>query len=231
MKNVEILAPVGSKEMLEVAIASGADAVYLGLENFNARAKADNFSSENIRQSIKRCHLFGIKVYITVNTLISDNEIDDVLSMIEKAYIARADAFIVQDIGLAKFMKERFPNIELHASTQMGVCNAKGAKILEKLGFSRVVVARETTIEDIKQIKSQTNLEIEAFVQGALCVCYSGSCYLSSKLKNKSGNRGECLQLCRLPYKLIESGKIKKQGYLLSTRDISLLDRDRKSVV
>ena len=107
----------------------------------------------------------------------------------------------------------------------MGVCNVKGAKVLEKLGFSRVVVARETTLEDIKQIKKQTKLEIEAFVQGALCVCYSGSCYISSLLKNKSGNRGECLQLCRLPYKLVENGQIKKQGYLLSTRDISLISK------
>ena len=225
MKNVEILAPVGSKEMLNVAISSGADAVYLGLENFNARAKADNFNSENIRETIMRCHLFGVRVYITVNTLISDDEINDVLSMVEKAHFANADAFIVQDLGLATLMKQKFPNIVLHASTQMGICNVEGAKVLDKLGFSRVVVARETTLEDIRLIKHQTNLEIESFVQGALCVCYSGSCYLSSILKNKSGNRGECLQLCRLPYKLIESGKIKKQGYLLSTRDISFIDR------
>lgn len=225
MKNVEILAPVGNYEMLNTAIANKANAVYLGLENFNARAKADNFNSDNIREVIKLCHLFGIKVYITVNTLISNSEMSSVVTMIEKAHKSKADAFIVQDLGLAYILKQTFPNIELHASTQMGVCNVKGAKVLEKLGFSRVVVARETTLEDIKQIKKQTNLEIEAFVQGALCVCYSGSCYISSLLKNKSGNRGECLQLCRLPYKLVENGQIKKQGYLLSTRDISLISK------
>lgn len=225
MKKIEILAPVGNKEMLMTAVANQADAVYLGLENFNARAKADNFNSDNIRETVRLCHLYGIKVYITVNTLISDKELPSVILMIEKAYLANADAFIIQDIGLARVLKETFPNIELHASTQMGVCNVYGAKVLEKLGFSRVVVARETTLEDIKQIKKETNLEIEAFIQGALCVCYSGSCYLSSKLKNKSGNRGECLQLCRLPYKLVENGVIKKHGYLLSTRDISLIER------
>ena len=211
MKKVEILAPVGNYEMLETAIANNADAVYLGLENFNARAKADNFNSDNIRETVKLCHLYGIKVYITVNTLIADTEMDSVIQMIEKAHMANVDAFIIQDIGLVSMLKQKYPNIELHASTQMGVCNEYGAKVLEKLGFSRVVVARETTLEDIRRIKKETNLEIEAFIQGALCVCYSGSCYISSVLKNKSGNRGECLQLCRLPYKLLENGIIKKK--------------------
>jgi len=223
MNKVEILAPVGNIQMLETAIANNADAVYFGLESFNARAKADNFHSDNVRNIIQRCHLFGIKVYVTVNTLIAEDEMDSVLLMIEKAHKANADAFIIQDLGLAYLLKKKFPNIVLHASTQMGICNEYGAKVLEKIGFERVVVARETTLEDIKRIRQNTNLEIEAFVQGALCVCYSGSCYLSSKLKNKSGNRGECLQLCRLPYKLVESGKIKKQGYLISPRDISLI--------
>lgn len=225
MNKLEILAPVGNKEMLFTAIANHADAVYLGLENFNARAKADNFNSHNIKEYIDLCHLYGIKVYITVNTLISDSEMDSVVDMVGRAHKAMADAFIIQDLGLAYQLKNKYPNIVLHASTQMGVCNVYGAKVLEKIGFSRVVVARETTLEDIKRIKKQTNLEIEAFVQGALCVCFSGSCYISSLLKNKSGNRGECLQLCRLPYKLIQNGQIKKQGYLLSPRDISLLSR------
>ena len=225
MKNVEILAPVGDKEMLMTAIANHADAVYLGLENFNARAKAENFNSDNIRETIKTCHLFGIKVYITVNTLVSNSEMDFVVGMIEKAYKAKADAFIIQDLGLAYVLKKTFPNIEMHASTQMGVCNERGAKVLEELGFKRVVVARETTLEDIRRIKENTSLEIEAFIQGALCVCYSGSCYISSLLKNKSGNRGQCLQLCRLPYKLVKNGQIKKQGYLLSPRDISFISR------
>jgi len=221
---IEILAPVGNKEMLKTAIAYRADAVYFGLENFNARAKADNFNSDTVRDDIKLCHLYGIKVYVTVNTLVSNNEFSLVTSMIEKAYLAKADAFIVQDIGLIYYLKQKFPNIEIHASTQCGVCNAYGASVLKKLGVKRVVVARETTLEDIKQIK-ELGLEVEVFVQGALCVCYSGSCYISSLLKNKSGNRGECLQLCRLPYKLIQNGSIKKEGYLLSTRDLSLLAR------
>ena len=223
-RDMEILAPVGNREMLEVAIANGADAVYFGLENFNARAKAESFDSHNIRSVIDRCHLFGVKVYVTVNTLVSDSEFDDVVAMVERAHAAKADAFIVQDLGLMFYLKKAFPNIVIHASTQAGICNEYGARVLKKIGVTRVVVSRETTLEDIKRIKA-AGLEVEVFVQGALCVCFSGSCYVSSLLKNKSGNRGECLQLCRLPYKLVQNGKIQKQGYLLSTRDLSLLSR------
>ena len=196
--NLELLAPVGSMDNLKVAVSSGADAVYLGMQNFNARDKADNFTAENIKEVVDYCHLHNVKVYLTVNTIIKDNEINMLVDTIKSAVEANVDAYIVQDLGVATLLKNTFVNINLHASTQMGVHNLKGAKLIEEFGFSRVVLSRETTLEDIKQIAQNTKLEIEYFVQGALCVAFSGNCYLSSILHGQSGNRGKCLQLCRL---------------------------------
>lgn len=196
----EVLAPVGDKEMLISAINSGADAVYLGASKFNARMKAENFDDFNLAESVKLAHLFNVKVYLTLNTLVSDKEIPDLIDTINEAVKAKVDAFIVQDYGTSYILKKYYPNVVLHASTQLGVHNKDGAIIAEKMGFKRVVLSREATLEDIKQIKKATNLEIEYFVHGALCVAFSGNCYLSSFVKNKSGNRGECLQLCRLFY-------------------------------
>ena len=220
MEKIELLAPCGDLEMLKTAVNSGADAVYLGLNAFNARMKATNFTYEDLKSAINFAHLFNVKVYITVNTIINENEIESFLLKIKEAIELRADAFIVQDLGVAYLLKNHFENIVLHASTQMGVHNLEGAKILEKIGFKRVILARETTLEDIKLIKQNTNLEIECFIHGALCVAFSGNCYLSSIIKNKSGNRGECLQLCRLFYTALENQKIINEGYLLSTRDL-----------
>lgn len=225
MTNFEILAPVGDEKNFYMAINNGADAIYLGLKNFNARDKAQNFDCENIRHYVQFAHLFGVKVYVTINIILTNEEIPLLLEMVKRCVESKVDAFIVQDLGVAYLLKNTFNNIVLHASTQMGIHNLEGAKMAEKMGFSRIVVSRETSKEDIIDIKKNTNLEIEYFVQGALCVCFSGNCYYSSIEKNESGNRGRCLQLCRLPHlALLNDEKINK-GYLLSTTDLSLLEK------
>ena len=215
----ELLAPAGDIESFNQAIDCGADAVYLGLDGFNARIKAENFNKDNIKQVIDKAHLYGVKVYITVNTLVLDEEVEAFLELVKTAYLAKADAFIVQDFGMAKLLKTVYPDIVLHASTQMGIHNADGAMVLKNLGFSRVVLSRETKLKDILDIKQKTGLEIEFFVQGALCVAFSGNCYMSSLKNGNSGNRGLCKQLCRLKYKT--DGKT---GYLLSPNDLCLME-------
>ena len=214
---IEVLAPVGSIESFYAAVNAGADAIYLGVGNFNARAKCADFSLDNVEKYIDHAHLFGVKVYITLNTLVADGEIDEFIKTAVALYNAGADAFIVQDIGMARLIKKVLPLAKLHASTQMGVHNEQGAKFLESLGFVRVVLSRETKLEDIKRIRENTSLEIEFFVQGALCVAFSGNCYLSSVKDGNSGNRGKCRQLCRLCYQCGD-----KKGYLLSPADLSL---------
>lgn len=221
---MEILAPCGSEESFFSAIYNGADAMYLGLGDFNARAKATFFTTENIRDYVKIAHLFGVKIYITTNTLLKNEEIEPFIDFARKCVEAKVDAFIVQDLAVAKILRECFPTCELHASTQMGICNVAGAKIAKQLGFSRVVLARETKLDDIRAIKKQTGLEIEYFVQGALCVAFSGNCYLSALEHNKSGNRGKCLQLCRLPYSAYLGENFIGKGYLLSARDLCLIE-------
>lgn len=228
--NVEILAPVGDFEMLKSAIYSGADAVYLGSKFFNARMKADNFDEFSLDKSVKFAHLFGVKVYLTLNTLVTDLEMQDVIKEVQNALSAGVDAFIIQDLGIAYVLKNMFPEIVLHASTQMGIHNLEGAKVCEKMGFERVVLSRETTLEDIRNIKKNTNLEIEYFVHGALCVAFSGNCYLSSYLKNKSGNRGECLQLCRLCYESYKDDNFIDKGYLISPRDLCYIDKIKELI-
>lgn len=218
---LELLAPAGDISSFNAAIAYGADAIYLGLSDFNARRRAENFSADNLRQYIERAHFFGVKVYITLNTLVKDCEMAALLSLARAAVEAKADAFIVQDLGVAARLKEAFPNVRLHASTQLGVHNLYGALQAEKLGFRRVVLSREVKLEDIRDIRNNTDLEIECFAQGALCVAFSGNCYLSAAEQNASGNRGLCKQLCRLPYRASVGG-VNKEGYLLSAKDICL---------
>lgn len=218
----ELLAPAGDFECLKSAINSGADAVYFGFNQFNARANVENFNADNLRDAVKYAHLHGVKMYMALNILIDDEEIDDVINTVNFARQCRVDAFIVQDIGLATLLKECFPGIELHASTQMGVSTLEGARFLKKHGFSRVVLARETSISEVRRIKENLDIEIEYFVQGALCVGYSGNCYFSSLVENASGNRGKCKQLCRLPYEMKYDQK-KKSGYLLSAKDLCML--------
>ncbi len=217
---LEVLAPAGSPECFMAALNSGADAIYLGISAFNARMKAENFSEDNIRHYISLAHTHGVKIYITVNTLLEDDDFDELIKTVKFLTEAKADAFIVQDYGVAYVLKNCFDNIVLHASTQMGIHNLEGAKFAEKLGFSRIVLSRETKLEDIKAVRKNTKLEIEYFVQGALCVAFSGNCYLSSIEKNLSGNEGKCLQLCRLP---VTNNQTNQTKYYLSARDLSLL--------
>lgn len=223
MNKVEVLSPAGDLENFFTAINSGADAVYLGLDRFNARMKADNISTGNISEVVDFAHLKGVKVYVTLNTLVSDSEMKDVIQMVDECVRAGVDAFIVQDFGIIGVLRRTFPSIVLHGSTQLGVHNLRGARVAKSLGLSRVVLSREVTLEDIRQISQNVDIELEVFVQGAMCVCFSGNCYLSSLKCGASGNRGECKQLCRLPYKL--SGKdFGRDGYMLSPRDNCMLD-------
>ena len=218
---LELLAPAGDMTAFETALMSGADAVYLGLDDFNARMKAQNFTSENIADVVKRAHFYGAKVYVAINTILQNKEFTRLISLVKSAVCAKVDAFLVQDIGVCKVLKDCFSDICLHASTQMGVHNLYGAQVAKELGVSRVVLSRETKLEDIKAIKENTDLEIEYFVQGALCIAFSGNCYLSSVEQGASGNRGLCKQMCRLSYKA-KAGKDEDSGYLFSARDLCL---------
>lgn len=221
-KKIEILAPAGNIESFYCALNAGADAIYMGLQEFNARGNIENFSLDNLREVLDYAHLFGVKIYLTFNTLIKNEEMQHALEIVGAAYKMGVDAFIVQDLGLALNIKKFYPEAVLHASTQMGIHNLEGAKVVEELGFTRVVLSRETPLEEIKRIRDNTSLEIEYFVQGALCVAFSGNCYLCSLLTGNSGNRGKCQQFCRLPYKV--EGKVGvKEGYLLSTKDFCML--------
>ncbi len=216
----ELLAPAGNMESFIAAINGGADAIYLGLSGFNARGNIENFTKDNLKETVEKAHLFGVKIYLTLNTLVHDDEIEEALDLVRAALDGKVDAFIVQDIGLIHLLRQKFEGIEIHASTQMGLQNLEGVKFVEKLGIKRVVLARETPLNEIKRIKENCNVDIEYFVQGALCVGYSGNCYLCSLLANSSGNRGKCKQFCRLKYKF--NGR---DEYFLSTKDFCMLPK------
>ncbi|MBR7091092.1 MAG: U32 family peptidase [Clostridia bacterium] len=225
MQNIELLAPAGDDICLRAAIANGANAVYLGLQEFNARMRAENFTVHNIGPVVDYAHEHGVKVYMTVNTLIRNNEIKRLMDTVAAAVKAGVDAYLVQDFGTLAILKKCFPGINIHASTQMGIHNLYGAQMAEKMGITRVVLSRETKLEDIIQIRKHTNLELEYFVQGALCVAFSGNCYLSSILKNSSGNRGMCKQFCRMAYTTDPQNP--DYHYYLSPRDLCLVDNLR----
>ena len=218
----EVLAPAGNSESFFAAVNAGADAIYLGLKEFSARKSAENFSVENIEYYIRYAHFFGVKIYIAVNTLVKDNELEDFFDTVIKAYYSGADAFILQDIFIGKKLKELLPDICLHLSTQAGVCNAYGAKIAKEYGFSRVILARETSFSDIAEITKI--IETEVFVQGALCTSFSGHCYMSSFAGGYSGNRGYCKQPCRKKYTYSGKGLKPFTGYNLSLSDLCLKD-------
>lgn len=217
----ELLSPVGSMEALYQAIHNGADAVYLGGKKFGARMFADNFTKEDLKKAIDYCHLYGVKIYITVNTVIFDNEVEDFINYIEFLYLSGVDAVIMQDIGMISLVKEKFKDLEIHASTQAHNHNEEGIKLLKSLGVSRVVLARELSLDEINNIN--VDIEKEIFIHGALCVCYSGCCLFSAMNSARSGNRGECVASCRLPYQLIKNEKeIKTNGnYLLSMKELN----------
>lgn len=218
-QKVEILAPAGSYGSFHAAIAAGADAVYAGGPRFGARAFAKNFSVEEMLEAIDYAHLHGRKFYLTVNTLLKDKEIEELVEYLKPFYEGGLDAVIVQDWGVLKLIRETFPNMEIHASTQMTITSADGAAFVKEQGASRVVPARELSLQEIHEMKKRTGLEIECFVHGALCYCYSGQCLMSSMIGGRSGNRGQCAQPCRLPYQA--SGE---HGHLLSMKDICTLD-------
>lgn len=223
MRELEVLSPAGDLENLKIAITSGADAVYFGLDKFNARMKADNISMDNLAQVVRYAHLKKVKCYVTINTLVSDSELHELVDMVSDCLSAGVDAFIVQDLGVIRILKEVYPNIVLHGSTQLGVHNVRGARMAKSLGLSRVVLSREVALADIREISENVDIELEVFVQGAMCVCFSGNCYLSSLKFGASGNRGLCKQLCRLGYTLADN-KNKCNGYVLSPRDNCMLD-------
>ncbi len=222
---MKILAPAGNLESLKTAVYNGADEVYLGVKEFNARNNIEGFSLENLGNAVRFAHIFGVKVYLAINILFTNTELQSAIDVVVNAYNMGVDAFILQDLGLAKILHDNYPQMELHASTQMGIHNLEGVREIEKFGFSRVVLARETPLEEIKRIRDNSNIEIEYFVHGALCVSFSGNCYLSSYIFNASGNRGKCKQLCRLPYTLKFNEKLVKKGYLLSAKDFNMIDR------
>lgn len=211
----ELLAPAGDMQCLYAAVEAGADAVYIGGTIFGARAYAKNFSMEEIRQAVNYCHLHGVKLYVAVNTLIYDREIDQLICYVRELYRIGVDALIVADLGAVRVIREILPDFELHASTQMSVHNTLGAKMARELGCSRVVPARELSLQNIKKIVEDSSVEVEVFLHGALCVCHSGQCLFSSLVGGRSGNRGECAQPCRLPY---------NDGYPLSLKDLSLAE-------
>ena len=220
---VELLSPVGNMETLYQAIHNGCDAVYLGGKSFGARRYAGNFSKEELKEAVRYSHLYGVKVYVTVNTIIYENEVKDFLEYIFYLGKISVDALIMQDIGMIKIVKEKFPNMEVHASTQVHNQNDEGIKLLKSLGVTRVVFDREMSLEEINNIS--VDIEKEVFIHGALCVSYSGCCLFSSLNGGRSGNRGECVQCCRMPYKLYKNNmKLDVKGdYLLSTRELNTL--------
>lgn len=222
--SMELLAPAGNYAALHAAVQSGADAVYIGGPKFGARSSADNFTVEEIKKWSDYCHIYGVKVHTAVNTLIKEKELAELQNYVRELSRAEVDALIVQDIGAADIIKNTIPDMELHASTQMTVTSLEGVKYLENMGFSRVVLARELSEKEIEHICRNSKAEIEVFVHGAICMCYSGQCLMSSILGGRSGNRGRCAQPCRLPYELIEGRKKTASGYILSPKDMALIN-------
>ncbi len=220
----ELLCPAGSPEALDAAIEGGADAVYLGGALFNARMNAKNFGGDALRSAVLRAHSYGVKVYLTLNTLVHDRELSAYVDAAREALQAGVDALIVADLGGAALLHRVFPDAELHASTQMSSHSAAAGKQLRELGFSRMVIARETSAEDMRRIVEESGIEVEAFIHGALCVSHSGQCLFSSVVGGRSGNRGECAQPCRLPFSCA-SCKHSKSQYPLSLKDLSLAKR------
>lgn len=226
-QKAEILAPAGSYESMAAAISAGADAVYIGGSRFGARAYADNLDEERMLEAIDYAHLHGVKLYMTVNTLVKEDELGGLFAYLNPYYKRGLDAVIVQDLGVFSFIREHFPNLPIHASTQMTITGHHGARILADMGASRIVTARELSLEEIAQIRDQTDVEIESFVHGALCYCYSGQCLFSSLIGGRSGNRGRCAQPCRLPYDVKQDGRTlnrKDEKYVLSLKDLCTLD-------
>lgn len=225
MGKIEILAPAGGFPQVEAAVRCGADAVYLGAKVLNARRNAANFDDLSLEETVRYCHERDVHVHLTLNTLMYDSEICQAAEVIEQACRADVDAVIVQDMGVVSLLRSICPELPLHASTQMAVHNLEGALQMQEMGFQRVVLAREMSYEEIRRVVEGCSIETEMFVHGALCMCVSGQCYLSSMIGERSGNRGLCAQPCRLPHRVGELGKPAGDNYCLSLKDLSLIDR------
>lgn len=225
--NIEILAPAGDMQCFEAAVANGADAVYLGGKQFSARKSASNFDNTELEYAVDYAHLRGVKVYVALNTLVHDDEIESCFEFIRYCYIIGVDALIVQDLGLVHILRKYFPDFRIHASTQMTVHNSLGVSEAARLGFSRVVLSRELSYEEIKAVTDKKICETEVFAHGALCMCYSGQCLMSSFIGGRSGNRGACAQPCRLKYTVCDSDKNPigiSERYYMSLKDLCLVD-------
>ena len=225
MKRPELLSPAGNMECLVAAVEAGCDAVYIGGYTFGARNYAGNFSNEEIIEAVKYCHLYGVKVYVTVNTLVYDDEVEMFMNYVDFLHTNNVDAVIMQDLGMMDLVRKTYPNLEIHASTQMHIHNLEGVKFASDMGLKRVVLARETNYELLKEIKEKTNIELEIFIHGALCISYSGECLMSYMMGGRSGNRGTCAQACRMKYDLIsDNKKVNEEEYLLSTKDLNTIE-------
>ena len=224
MNKIELLSPVGDFECLKAAVQNGANCVYFGANLFSARASAKNFDMVGLQKAIEYAKLRGVKTNLTLNILIKNNEFEEAFNLAKTAYEYGIDAIIVQDLGLARLLIKSFPDLPIHASTQLSVHNLEGALKLQELGFKRIVLSRELSFEEIDYIVKNIDVEIECFIHGALCISYSGQCLASSMIGGRSGNRGRCAQTCRLPYELLENGNTIDKGFLLSPRDLCGLD-------
>jgi len=223
---IELLAPAGNFDCLKAAVSNGANAVYLGGKNFSARAFANNFDNDELKIAVEYCHLRSVKVYVTLNTLLNEKEIENAIKLVDYYYNINVDAILIQDLGLYYLIKSKYPDFEIHCSTQMHIHNIQGVINAKKMGFKRVVLARESNLDFIKEACKQ-DIEIETFIHGAICVSYSGQCLMSSVTKNRSANKGMCAQCCRLKYDLLDLDKNKVStdtDYLLSPKDMLLIN-------
>ena len=230
MKKIELLAPAGSMESLISAVNNGADAVYLGGSKFSARAYASNFDNDKMKEAVDYCHSYDVMVYVTMNTLLKEIELKEAIKYVGYLYEIGVDALIIQDLGLVSLIKAKYPRFEIHASTQMTIHNAEGALYFKNKGFKRIVVSRELSIDEIRYIAKDLEIETEMFIHGALCVCYSGKCLMSSLIGGRSGNRGRCAQPCRMEYTLEDKNGRRKSGYLLSPKDMCMVDDIREII-
>ncbi len=219
-ESFELLAPAGNIDCLYAAVSAGADAVYAGADRFSARAYADNFDTEGLKRAINYMHLFGKKLYLTLNTLVKEREYKDICSFVKPLYEEGLDGVIIQDTGAAALLRDEFKGLRLHASTQMSICTGYGANLVKKFGIDRIVPARELSLKEIKRLKEESGLEIECFIHGAMCYSFSGQCLMSSFLGGRSGNRGRCAGTCRLGY----SFDNKKDVHILSMKDMCTID-------
>lgn len=222
MKKIELLAPSGNMESLKAAVAGGCDAVYLGMTVFSARAFAGNFDRDQLKEAVRYCHIRGVRVYVTMNTMLYETEIENAKDTVRFLYENDVDALLIQDLGLFHLVRTMYPDFDVHCSTQMHIHNLAGVRLMQKEGASRVVLARETPIEIIREA-CLTGMEIEVFAYGAICISYSGQCLMSAALKNRSANRGMCAQCCRLKYFPEEGGRFREGDYILSPKDLNVI--------